>query len=517
MLVACALCGSVAAAADAPLAHQEQLAPGVWALGFADKHLSANCGWVRTDDGTWLVDLPRGIAPREFLAAAEKATGQSPTALILTHASATDAPLVSELQAAGIQRVFLSPATLHTLTGTAHPPQANPTVPDGYQLIVPRTTFAGPRTSVELIPLDACATAGALAVYLPDAKTLFAGPAVINGPRVPLPGRDTQAWVAALAALAKLDTTHVVPGFGSWGPPQILDRQRRMLVELRRQVAYFIAQGRPPEELANVVRLVPDYLVWTPYDTPLAEDVQHVYTELTVPHAPFGGRPPSADDQRPHALVLIGDQPHEPGHLEAGLRPVFAATGVVPHFTFDVRALNAENLARVRLLVILRDGLQRPGAGQADYVWMTPEQERAVVDFVERGGGFLNLHNAMGLYPENGPYLNLVGGRYIGHGPLERFRVEVTDREHAITRGVDDFFVADEQHTPPCDEQKVHVLLRNRSDDGNTSAAGWAYEPGQGRLCHLANGHTTDALGHPMYQRLLVNAVRWCVRQEPGN
>ena len=58
---------------------------------------------------------------------------------------------------------------------------------------------------------------------------------------------------------------------------------------------------------------------------------------------------------------------------------------------------------------------------------MTPEQERAVVAFVDAGGGFLNLHNSMGLYPDDGPYLKLVGGRYIGHGHSERFRVEVVD------------------------------------------------------------------------------------------
>ena len=198
------------------------------------------------------------------------------------------------------------------------------------------------------------------------------------------------------------------------------------------------------------------------------------------------------------------------------MRPVFKATGVVPHFAVDVRAVSAENLARVRLLVILRDGLQRPKPNpESNLVWMTPEQEQAIVDFVERGGGFLNLHNSMGLYPDNGPYLKLVGGRYNGHGPLERFRVEVVDRQHPVTQGVEDFSVADEQHTPPYDESKVHLLLRNRSDDGQTAAAGWAYEPGQGRLCHLANGHTREALEHPMYQRLLQNATRWCLRMPP--
>ena len=68
--------------------------------------------------------------------------------------------------------------------------------------------------------------------------------------------------------------------------------------------------------------------------------------------------------------------------------------------------------------------------------------------------------------------------------------------------------------TPPYDEGRVHLLLRNRSDDGKAAAAGWVREPGRGRLCHLANGHTREALLHPMYQRLMRNAVRWCLRLE---
>jgi type 1 glutamine amidotransferase len=166
-------------------------------------------------------------------------------------------------------------------------------------------------------------------------------------------------------------------------------------------------------------------------------------------------------------------------------------------------------------LVVLRDGLMRPSRDhRADFVWMTPEQQQAVVEFVERGRGFLNLHNSMGLYPADGPYLDLVAGRYIGHGPLERFGVEVVDPSHPVTRGVGAFFVADEQHTPPYDEKRAHLLLRNRSDDGTVAAAGWVREPGRGRLCHLANGHTTEALLHPMYQKLMCNAVRWCLRME---
>jgi len=174
----------------------------------------------------------------------------------------------------------------------------------------------------------------------------------------------------------------------------------------------------------------------------------------------------------------------------------------------------------VKLLVILRDGMVWPdGPGKPGAVWMTPDQERAIVNFVEAGGGLMALHNATGLYPEGGPYLGLVGGTYKGHGPLERFRVTVVDRNHPITRGVADYEVADEQHTPTPDLGKVHLLLESRSAEGVVGAAGWAYQAGQGRVCYLANGHTREAMFHPEYQKLLQNAVRWCLRrpeQEQG-
>jgi type 1 glutamine amidotransferase len=255
-----------------------------------------------------------------------------------------------------------------------------------------------------------------------------------------------------------------------------------------------------------------------PYDQPQRPDIEHVYRELTVPQAPFGGRALDPAAARPAALVLIGDRPHEPGHIEDSLRPALEQSGITASFAVDTRAVSAANLKRVQLLVILRDGATWPdGLGKLK-VWMTLEQENAVVDFVERGGGLLALHNALAIYPERGPYLRLAGGAYTTHGPLERFRVSVLDRSHFITRGVDDFEVADEQHTPVADRSRVHLFLESRSAEGIVGAAGWAYQCGRGRVCYLANGHTREALAHPEFQKLLRNAAIWCLYRDksPG-
>ncbi len=349
--------------------------------------------------------------------------------------------------------------------------------------------------------------------FLRKAGVLFAGELVTNGPRAHLLP-DSTAWLAQLDAAAKLPITIVVPGRGSWGGPALIDRQRRFVAELRRQVAYAIAMERPLASIQREFTLPASYYTWMPYDTPTPDDIAAVHRELTVPNAPFGRSNAPFNPERKHALVLIGDRYHEPEHFEIGLAPAFAAANVEAHFTVDVRALTRENLARVDLLVILRDGMVWPAGGDGPVrIWMNPDQERAVADFVHNGKAFLNLHNSMGLYPEGGEYLKLVGGRYIGHGPLERFHVEVTDAAHPIAQGLKNWFAADEQHTPPNDIP-VRVFLRSRSDDGKVQAnAGWTHEPGKGRVCHLAPGHTRDALSHPMFQKALGNAIEWCLRR----
>src|SRR5262249_51353185 len=161
----------------------------------------------------------------------------------------------------------------------------------------------------------------------------------------------------------------------------------------------------------------------------------------------------------------------------------------------DVRALSAENLSRVKLLVNLRDGLMRPTDDpKSFYAWPTREQEHAVGDFVERGGGILSLHTALGLCPCTAPSLTSATGQHHGHGPREHLRQEAVEAEHRITRGIGPFTEDDEQLTPGRDRRRVRLWLRSRCDDGKEGDAGWVYEPGSGRLCHLACGHTREAL-----------------------
>jgi type 1 glutamine amidotransferase/glyoxylase-like metal-dependent hydrolase (beta-lactamase superfamily II) len=486
-------------------------------VGSSHKHAAANRGWVAFDDHVVLIGAPDpDLIPDTLKQVAETTNNKPVRSVILTHVRKGEVESAAILASKGIDVIAEASAakTLREAVDQAKPAEGVKAA-GKLRAFADRLELQDAHHRLEVIYVSNAVHPGDSVVFLPEPQILFTGELCVNGPRSELPGTDTRAWFEALDRLGKLPARTVVPGFGTIGGPAILDRDQRFLGEIRRQVGHLVAQGRVPQLILEEVKIAPAFLVWMPYDQPVTADIEHVYRELTVPNAPFGKHGPSTSDPRPKALVMIGDSPHDPAHIEAGLRQTLAGAGLDAYFSVDSRALSAENLKHVQLLVMLRDGSHFPhgrrGAETKFTSWMTPEQERAIVDFVERGGGLLALHNSTGLYPDGGPYLTLLAGNYLGHGPLEIFRVTILNKTHPVTEGVSDFEVADEQHTPGVDKSRVEMLMENRSAEGIVGAAGWVRTQGKGRVCYLANGHTRDAQNHPECQRLIQNGARWCL------
>jgi type 1 glutamine amidotransferase len=210
------------------------------------------------------------------------------------------------------------------------------------------------------------------------------------------------------------------------------------------------------------------------------------------------------------ALILAGDHYHEAQHAYEGVGAVLKSLGMDVAATAGYASLGREALADKDLLVILRDGVESsPGAPNEQFAWMQPQQEQAVEEFVLNGGAFLALHNAGWGYPWKGGYRRTLGGYYVGHPPIALFHVDVVNKSHPVTAGVESYDIVDEQHFLYCDYERVQVLLVSQGQDGRQSVAGWAYEYGQGRVVYLPHGHTLEVIVHPAFQKLLNNAARW--------
>jgi hypothetical protein len=152
--------------------------------------------------------------------------------------------------------------------------------------------------------------------------------------------------------------------------------------------------------------------------------------------------------------------------------------------------------------------------------WITEEQGAAVKEFVMAGGGFYSLHNNSHVSLSSKNYRDVMGGAYVGHPALRPFQVRVVDKEHPITRGIQDFMVNDEQHFVTYDKDPKHVILESVNvdgldyeDHGKKSVAGWAYEYGKGRVVFTAVGHTNHAMWVPAYFEMQKRAVQWLLKQ----
>lgn len=233
----------------------------------------------------------------------------------------------------------------------------------------------------------------------------------------------------------------------------------------------------------------------------------------TLLFMPLTGTDVYSDWKRPRALALIGDRYHSPVYIRDGLSKALAAENIPVTFITDVTQLSAESLKAHQLLIILRDGMNWPdGYDKPAVKWMTDAQQQAIWDFVSGGGAFLALHNSQGIYPPGGLYYKLFGGDYGGHPKPYVFTVRIEDKEHPITRGVEDFQIFDEQHTVKYYRDRKFMTIRTIASDNLAAPGGWWWEEDKGRFAYLSPGHTPEALGHPMMQRLMRNAINWLLR-----
>ncbi len=140
---------------------------------------------------------------------------------------------------------------------------------------------------------------------------------------------------------------------------------------------------------------------------------------------------------------------------------------------------------------------------------MAPELE----SYIRAGGGFLAVHSGLA-YGQGGyqAYKDMVGMDFHGHPPRCQVAVHVTDAAHPVAAGVRSFSVRDEHYRIDVTCGDARVFLKSESEQGGVQPAGYTREMGLGRLCALSPGHTLDVWLAPNFQRLLLNALKWCLK-----
>ena len=156
-------------------------------------------------------------------------------------------------------------------------------------------------------------------------------------------------------------------------------------------------------------------------------------------HLPAGPKTPkNANSKAPPPrlrVLFLGDRGHHrPADRAAQIKPVLAGRGIDLTYTENVKDLNRETLSKYDALLIY-----------ANTESIAPDQEKALLDYVEEGGGFVPLHCASYCFLNSPKYIALVGAQFQRHG-TGMFDTKIVDDKHPIMKGFEPFRTWDETY-----------------------------------------------------------------------
>ena len=145
------------------------------------------------------------------------------------------------------------------------------------------------------------------------------------------------------------------------------------------------------------------------------------------------------------------------------------------------------------------------------------DQERALLAAVKAGTGIAGWHGGIGdSFRNNTEYQFMVGGQWVAHpGGVIDYRVNITDHEDPVTKGLEDFDMHSEQYYVHVDPN-VKVLATTTFTDqhsdwigGNVVPVVWKKVYGKGRVFYSSLGHVASDFKVPQALEIQKRGILW--------
>jgi len=143
---------------------------------------------------------------------------------------------------------------------------------------------------------------------------------------------------------------------------------------------------------------------------------------------------------------------------------------------------------------------------------ITSAQKNGLLEWVASGKGYVGIHSAGDSFRECPEYRAMVGGWFVTHPHYRKYQVSVVDPEHPITKGIEEFWVEDEQYILDYDP-RVHVLA-SALWKGTAMPCVWTKSWGAGRVFYVSLGHDPNACKNETFATLLGRGALWAGRPE---
>ncbi|NQT89323.1 ThuA domain-containing protein [bacterium] len=213
-------------------------------------------------------------------------------------------------------------------------------------------------------------------------------------------------------------------------------------------------------------------------------------------------------------LLLTGRNNHNWKATTPVVQQMYEKSG---HFTVTVCAkpetLTAEEFGKCD--VVVSNWSNWPKTDHRDW---GEDTEKAFLDFVRGGGGFVVFHAAAATFTAWPEFQQLIGTTWAkgktGHGPIHEFEVKIADAEHPVTKGVKNFTMRDElwHRAGRTGELKILCTAMSEKKKGGSGqeepVAHWR-EFGKGRCFHMILGHDAKTIENAGWQALMLRGAEW--------
>ncbi len=158
---------------------------------------------------------------------------------------------------------------------------------------------------------------------------------------------------------------------------------------------------------------------------------------------------------------------------------------------------------------------------------LNAEQRQAFKKYLERGGGFVGIHNAMHAEMNWPFYSRMLGTQFLGHGrkkdQFQDVEIVVENSRHPICRHFPTTFIRKDEWYNFKANPRPHVGVLMHLNEATLSGPNmggdhpvtWINESHGLRVFYTAFGHTAETFAEPSVQTMLYQAVLWGAGQDP--
>jgi type 1 glutamine amidotransferase len=179
--------------------------------------------------------------------------------------------------------------------------------------------------------------------------------------------------------------------------------------------------------------------------------------------------------------------------------------------TEDSTFLTDEHLRDVKVLIFL----------STTGTILGTDQEKALQNFIHRGGGFVGVHAASDCEYQWPWYVKMIGGNFESHPKPQVAKLLVVNKKHPSTKFLPPVWERkDEWYNFKNFNPSVTVLIKidessyEGGKNGKNHPMAWYHNYEGGRVFYTELGHTVESYSEPLFLKHLLGGIKYAMHEK---